>query len=60
MTLEEAIDLLKELGDGVSLPDMQNYQDACKLGIEAMTMIRDARVARRSMLPVLLPGETKD
>ncbi|MBA7687584.1 hypothetical protein ES703_96048 [subsurface metagenome] len=59
MKLEKAIELLKDLGEGVSLPDMQEYQDAIQMGIEALKHIYELRHHHNVLSDYLLPGETK-
>lgn len=59
MKIKKATELLKELGKGVSLPDMQEYQDACNLGIEALKRVDKARHYKHDLTQVLLPGETE-
>lgn len=59
MQIEKAIEILKELPDNVNNVLDLGQQDALKLGIEALSLIKDARNSNLRLIDLLLPGETK-
>lgn len=59
MTLEEAIGILADSAWGGSTTFDENFRKAEKLGIEAMKLLKDARISSIRLVDLLLPGETK-
>jgi len=60
MTLEEAIELLHNPPPTFGITQKIEYQDALKLGIEALKRIKEWRSHLGSAGCLPLPGETKD
>ena len=60
MTIYEAIEILKDLRDGLDLPLMVDTEDAIKLGIEALKRVQSWRQDPVYIADFPLLGETKE
>ena len=60
MTLEKAIEILNLAHAGVISIQSKDYQDAVKLGTEALTRIKNCREHDAAFVELPLPGETKE
>ncbi len=60
MTLEKAIEILNLAHAGVISIQSKDYQDAVKLGIEAMKRVEDMRISPCTTADEILPGETPE
>ena len=60
MTLSKAIEKLSDSANRGMTTFDQDYEDAQKLGIEALKRIQSGRNPERRYVCYLLPGETED
>lgn len=58
MKLDEAIEILQEDVDSQDTGEPSKYADACKLGIEALKMLKRMKEFGLINETSLLPGET--
>ncbi len=60
MIIDEAIETLEGIKDGVMEPMLPEESAAIRLGIEALRRVQKERTGYELYAPDLLPGETKE
>ena len=60
MTIDKAIGILRQTYTPSSDPVLMDYNDALKLGIEALKKWKEYRASDQSWWGNLLPGETEE
>lgn len=60
MTLDQAFEILSQSADRGMNTFKQDFNDAEKMGIEALKRVREARNYSRNWSTAYLPGETEE